>query len=89
VAARIIEAIPDEMMHPCWRMLPSVIGGPGGWRWFAKTRIIAAAQSIGGAISLMSRNLKEYTHHDTSDTKSKVPDIRTIPMRVRVAGAAR
>jgi hypothetical protein len=24
-------------------------------------------------------------HHDTNDTKSMKPDIRTIPMRVRVA----
>ena len=27
-------------------------------------------------------------HHDTSDTKSTMPDIRTIPMRARVASAA-
>jgi hypothetical protein len=28
VAARIVEAGGDEVLHPSWRMLPSVIGGP-------------------------------------------------------------
>jgi hypothetical protein len=32
VAAGIVVTERDQMLHAlCWRMLPSVIGGPGGW----------------------------------------------------------
>jgi hypothetical protein len=34
------------------------------------------------------QDFKRPPYHDTNDTKSTKPDIRTIPMRVRVASAS-
>jgi hypothetical protein len=45
---------------------------------------VAAANQMG----LPASDLRDvWPHHDTSDTKSTTPDIRTIPMRDRVASA--
>ena len=42
----------------------------------------------GGRGAPQDRSCKPCRDHDTSDTKSTMPDIRTIPMRATVASAA-